>query len=249
MFIKSLVMLNQCTHDLRVILEENKICLSHGIDHAIKVCDHARNALKYIDRLLSDTEYDAVSLAALLHDADDPKLFPEHKNYENLRYVLRNSDKSFVDLVIKMVELVSASKNGDSIPNDVVGKEWMLIPRYADRLEAIGLIGIERCWTYNKGIGAPLFLTDTMRASDEKDLWENIASKKRYESYTGKSVSMIDHFYDKLLHLAVFPIKNKYFDEICAESQKPLVKFVLEFGHIGRIDNTFVENFIKQYKI
>ena len=37
--------------------------------------------------------------------------------------------------------LVSASKNGDNIPKAISNKLWMLIPRYSDRLEAIGIIG------------------------------------------------------------------------------------------------------------
>ena len=47
-----------------------------------------------------------------------------------------------------MVSLVSSSKNGDRIPEDAINNEWLLYPRYADRLEAIGIIGIERCYQY-----------------------------------------------------------------------------------------------------
>jgi uncharacterized protein len=230
---------------LKEILTKNNVCDSHGIGHALKVYSHAVNALtQYVT--LYDEERMAIVLAALLHDADDKKFFPTHNNYENLRLILDDIPDKTINLIIKMIDLVSASKNGDNIPDDIKGKEWMLIPRYADRLEAIGIIGIERCWKYTKTINNPLYLESTLRAIDENDLWTNIATEERYQKYNGKSASMIDHFYDKLLRLTIFPIRNKYFDTICAIRRKPLVDFVLEFGKLGSIDDKFIESFINK---
>jgi uncharacterized protein len=142
--------------------------------------------------------------------------------------------------------MVSSSKNGDAIPEDVVGKEWQLIPRYADRLEAIGLIGIERCYTYTMKKKLPLFLASTPKPKTEDELW-SIASIERYNAYDGNSASMIDHFYDKLLRLSVFPIRNRYFDEECSKRRKPLVDFILKFGRDEVLTDKSIKEFIMEY--
>lgn len=228
---------------LQLILEKNNVCESHGITHAIKVYEHANNALYYVNEITDDDKL-AVLFASLLHDADDKKFFPKHRNYENLRCVMDDINTNILNNVIRMVELVSASKNGDSIPDDIKDNQWMLIPRYADRLEAIGIIGISRCWQYTKTIKNPLYLETTERAIDENDLWTNIATEERYKKYNGNSVSMIDHFYDKLLRLTIFPLKNKYFDNMCVERRKSLIIFLLDYGKTGIMTDDIITDFI-----
>ena len=190
----------------------------------------------------------AVLLAALLHDADDGKFFPNNKNYENLRKILEQTGKpsSFIEKVVFMVSIVSASKNGDTIPEQVVGKDWLLIPRYADRIEAIGIIGVERCHTYSNKSRTPLFLETSPRPKSEEEIWA-FATKERYDSYKGNSASMIDHYYDKLLRLSTFPIRNKYFDAECAKRRQPLIDFLLYFGEKGSITDEEVKEFIRKY--
>lgn len=234
------------------ILEEKNVSPCHGIEHARIVMYHAFNALEdYPD--ISEEDKLAVLLAALLHDADDGKFFPTHHNYENLRRILRDNGKSpaFIEKVAYMVSIVSASKNGDNIPPEVVGKEWMLIPRYADRLEAIGMIGIERCLTYTINVSKmPLYIATTPRPTTEKEIWA-LATEERYAQYSkgAKSKSMIDHYYDKLIRLSVFPIKNKYFDAECEVRRRPLIDFLLWFGEKGEITQDDVEKFIKEHDV
>jgi len=235
------------TDILESILQENNISHCHGIEHAKTVMYHAWCALE--DYELSDEDQMAVLLAALLHDADDRKFFKEHKNYENLRNILQQTGKSseFIEKVVYMVSIVSSSKWGDTIPEEVIGKEWMLIPRYADRIEAIGIIGVERCYTYTKNVSKqPLYLKDTPKPKTEEEIWK-IATIERYKAYNGNSVSMIDHYYDKLLRLSTFPIRNKYFDEECKNRRKPLIDFLLYFGKKGTITYEEVEEFIRKH--
>ena len=56
---------------------------------------------------------------------------------------------------------------------------------------------------------------------------------------------MIDHYYDKLLHLNNFPITNSYFTEQCLIRLKPLIELLLLFGRTGTITNEQIEKFIK----
>jgi uncharacterized protein len=234
---------------LNKILTDNNVSECHGLNHAIQVMNNAQNASNAQDYKLSEDEKECILLAALLHDADDRKFFPNNRNYENLRSILHDKNEEVIYQVMCMIDLVSSSKNGDSIPDFVKNKEWLLIPRYADRLEAIGVIGIERCYLYGKVKNpvADLYLDITERGYTESELWE-IATIERYNSYTGNSVSMIDHYYDKLLRASIFPIQNPYFDKECEKRRKPIIKFLLFFANKRSITDEDTLEFIKSYK-
>lgn len=227
---------------LRIILETNNVCSSHGIDHAINVMKNAEKAIEQTELIIDNKSKECILLAALLHDADDKKFFPNNNNFENLRLVLKDYDQTCIPLIIQMVDLVASSKNGDRIPENV--PEWMVYPRYADRLEAIGNIGIERCYKYSITSNNPLYTNETPYADSEEDVWK-IATLERYNNYSGKSSSMIDHYYDKIVRTTKFPIRNKYFDEICNMRRKPIIDFVLMFSKNKKITNEDVGNFLK----
>jgi len=228
---------------LHIIFSTNNVSVCHGIEHAKQVLNNAIKAIEVSTYVLTSEQIESVLLAALLHDADDRKFFPMHVKNENLRLVLFDKTDEFINSVIYMVDLVSSSKNGDSIPLEIVGQEWKLIPRYADRLEAIGLIGIERCYIYSKKANMPLYLKDTPKPKTVEELW-SIATQERYHSYDGNSSSMMDHYYDKLLRLTFFPIKNTYFDEQCEIRRQPLIDFVLKYGNHETITNEEIEEFL-----
>jgi len=74
-----------------------------------------------------------------------------------------------------------------------------------------------------------LFTENTPRPKTEEEIWK-IASIERYSKYNGKSDSMIDHYYDKLLRSTYFPIRNEYFDNECNIRRKQLIHFILKFA-------------------
>jgi uncharacterized protein len=223
-------------NDLARILKN--VCSSHGLQHSQNVMNNAKQALK-VETKLTQSQRQAVLLAALLHDADDHKFFPNNRNYENARFVLRNKSSDFVDLVIEMISLVSCSQNGDSL----IPEEYKLIPRYADRLEALGLTGIKRSFVYSKTIGLPLILKETPRPHSMSEL-TNIANYERFANYNGKSKSMIDHYYDKLLHLGNVMIHNTWIIENIQKQMEIMRIFVLEFCHRNNHLDDFVLDFI-----
>src|SRR5579885_1293940 len=83
------------------ICEENKVCPSHGLQHAMRVVRHTENALLASGLLptLSEEEILALLLAALLHDADDRKLFPKNPvgAYLNMRRIMDAVKSELVD--------------------------------------------------------------------------------------------------------------------------------------------------------
>ena len=113
----------------------------HGLDHSIRVY---KNAM-----LLAETEPTAdrfiVALSALLHDADDYKLF-QTENNANARSFLKsaNVDRETTDRICEVINSVSFSKNKGKKPETIEGQ----IVQDADRLDAIGAIGIARTFAF-----------------------------------------------------------------------------------------------------
>jgi uncharacterized protein len=229
---------------LQELFNKTLVDRGHGTDHALKVLAHVDNALILTKIPENEEDRQAIRYAALLHDADDSKFFPESVNYQNARNILQRifpKKKKLETLVIKMIKLVSCSQNGNSLEGLEYENYWMLIPRLCDRLEAVGEIGILRTWTYNKHINRPLFLPTTLRATNEDELTK-IATPERFKTYlqNKKSESMIDHFYDKVLHISTIEAlsftDNPYIKTEARIRNKIVIDFVIEFGKTGIVD-------------
>jgi len=232
---------------LNFIFTKNNICESHGINHALAVLNNSVIALKYNKLNITNNEKKAIKLASLLHDADDRKFFPLNKNYENLRYILINENENLINLIIKMIDLVSSSKNNDIITDDIRGNEWMLIPRYSDRIEALGMTGIIRCHQYTITTNCKLFIETTPKPKNKKEIW-NYATIERYNNYKGLSNSMMDYYFDKLLRTSLFSFDNEYLMNQAKKRRKIMLKFILYFSNLNNMSNLDVENFIKLNK-
>ena len=205
----------------------------HNLDHAKTVLKHAKMAIKDSCIDLSANEILAIELAALLHDADDSKFFTTI-NYSNARNIMAKigiTDATIIDLVIEMISLVSCSKNLNNPPPD--GKMWKLIPRYADRLEAMGYIGIYRAYLYSVETGRPLWTDTTPR--------EIINDPNRFTEYfkNKKSDSFIDHFYDKILHLVkmIEGCPSRYIIKNAESRNLTQLEFLEKFNKTGIVNS------------
>ena len=240
----------------KTVEEKNQIDQSHGLEHALVVLCHVENAIiAYNDTNISKLHADEilkVKLAAFLHDIDDSKYFPENKHYENARFILLNFvPEQTVNDIIQMINWVSSSKNGDTIPEECRNKHWLLYPRYADRLEAIGIIGLRRTLDYNTHKKRPLYMPRDSLAKPNytiDNIYNEKATLERYQRYSGASESLIGHFYDKLLLLGKYPIRNKYFDDECSKRQKPLEDIALYFEQTGTITEEYIRQYIEKNK-
>ena len=217
------------------VLDEAGVPESHGLGHALKVLENLRQALssneeaesKQID--LPAERQLALQLGALLHDADDKKYFPECKNYENavsiMSQALKDLDKKLAKLIkketLEMISYVSASDNGNTVPERALTNPEFLWVRYADRLEAIGTIGAVRCYQYNSEKGADLCCETTPRCKSKEEVWSHV-TPDRLEKYmaTKTSDSMMDHYFDKLLQIALFDKKTVCNEWLCAEAER-----------------------------
>jgi hypothetical protein len=116
-----------------------------------------------------------------------------------------NISQETIDKVIQMIRLVSFSKNPEgSEPSNL--SELYLYPRYADRLEAVGLPGVVRAYEYNMTTKRPLTTASTPMPRNKEELELVIKGRDAlYIKKGGHSDSFIDHFYDKLLHIDCHP--------------------------------------------
>ncbi len=216
---------------------------SHGIVHARTVLGHCCRALAVEKQPISTKQRLAIMLAALLHDADDRKYFGDAASLslEHGRRIaaaatshLKESGE-IVEAAAECIGLVSASKNKNTTV--AAGEEWKLLPRFSDRLEAIGWPGVVRCYDYNRRLGAALFTAATARVATEEQL-AAVAPPSRFAAYNGDSASFMDHFYDKLIHVCEIDSANAYFVAQTLARRKELLDFVFEFGKTGKIDET-----------
>ncbi len=121
----------------------------HDTAHSLRVY---RNALRIAEGEPGcDTEI--VALAALLHDADDHKLFHTENN-ANARSFLtaRKVAPKKIERICEAINAVSFSQNRGKRPETFEGK----IVQDADRLDALGAIGIARTFAYGGEHGRSL---------------------------------------------------------------------------------------------
>ena len=165
----------------------------HGADHTMRVYHNAQKIME------TYPEADAfiVSLSALLHDADDHKLFNTENNL-NARLFMEKNDlpPDTIEQICMTINSVSFSKNRGRSPETLEGK----IVQDADRLDAIGAIGIARTFAYGGNAGRPLedsikhfydkllLLKNEMNTEAAKDI-----AQKRHEYMTG----FLEEYYEE----------------------------------------------------
>ena len=127
-----------------------------------------------------------IKMAALLHDIDDWKFSNNSKTTENFLKSL-NLDEESIHKIMNIITTMSY-KGGvvDSSQNNIEGK----IVQDADRLDAIGAIGIARAFTYG-GSKNRLMYDPDIKPMD----FQSLDEVKNLNNHT------INHFYEKLLKL------------------------------------------------
>ena len=131
----------------------------HDVEHTLRVF---RNAMR-----LADTEpgcdRTVVALGALLHDADDHKLFHTEGN-ANARAFLASHQVpgDMVERIADVINGVSFSQNQGRTPATLEGR----IVQDADRLDAMGAVGIARTFAFGGEHGRGM--EESLRHFDEK---------------------------------------------------------------------------------
>ena len=159
----------------------------HDWQHILRVYNNALD----IAKKEGNCDIFTVELAALLHDIADWKF-----NDGNLDKgsEIAGMFLSGLNVDVKTIEHVSdiiknVSFKGANVKNTITTKEGMIV-QDADRLDAIGAIGIGRAFAYGG------FMKREMYNPDVSHEIHNT-----FEEYKNKNGSTINHFYEKLLLL------------------------------------------------
>ena len=121
----------------------------HDLNHSLRVYSNAMT----IAETEPSCDIEVVALAALLHDTDDHKLFDTEGNSNAVSFLKSHGvDDAKTDFIVSIINSVSFSKNRGKTPDSIEAK----IVQDADRLDAMGAIGIARTFAYGGKHGRPL---------------------------------------------------------------------------------------------
>ena len=154
----------------------------HDLFHTLRV---TRTAQRIAAQLPCAREL--VTLGALLHDADDSKLFAT-KDYANARRILSQCGvaQERIEAVIDIIRTVSFKGTDSVTPAAIEGQ----IVQDADRLDAIGAIGVARAFAYGGAKGRKMY--------DPEEPPRLHMDEAAYRANQGTTVN---HFYEKLFLL------------------------------------------------
>jgi uncharacterized protein len=156
--------------------------------------EHIRRVWQVARALARDTPHAdplVTELGALLHDVADWKFHDgdEEAGPRASRAWLESqqAEERVIQAVEAIIREISFKGVGVATPMSTVEGELV---QDADRLDAIGAIGVARAFAYGGHKGRPLH--DASIAPVQHDL---------FESYKKNTAPTINHFYEKLLHL------------------------------------------------
>lgn len=146
---------------------------------------------KHIGTEEGDVNMEVVELGALLHDIADAKF---HDGDEEIGPKTAHTFLESQNVDTLTIEQVENIIRHISFKSNIEGQTWtspeLCVVQDADRLDAIGAIGIARAFTYGGFKNRPLF---------NPDITPNLSmSKDEYKTSVGTT---INHFYEKLLLL------------------------------------------------
>ncbi len=158
-------------------------CSGHDYYHTMRVYRLAMQIAKQ-----ENADLLIVQLAALLHDVDDAKLSWEtcETKKNAVDFMQSNGvDKEVIETVCEILDSVSFAGTDSVVPRLIEGK----CVQDADRLDAMGAIGIARAFAYGGSRGRKIYDPEITPLVN--------MSKEEYRQ--NQNSTSINHFYEKLL--------------------------------------------------
>ncbi|MCY1663029.1 HD domain-containing protein [Chryseobacterium sp. SL1] len=174
-----------------------------------------------LSKKIAETEscnQEVVELAALLHDIADPKF---HNGDETLALKVsreflesQNAEEELIEQVLFIIKNISFKNRGE-VPQNLPVE--LKIVQDADRIDAIGAIGIGRTFNFGGFKNNPMY---------DPNLEPKLNMSK--EEYKKSNGTTINHFYEKLLLLKDLMNTEKG-KEIAGERHDFMLKFLDQF--------------------
>ncbi|WP_107841960.1 HD domain-containing protein [Metasolibacillus meyeri] len=171
--------IEQCKELVQKIYEQ--MDASHDFQHIERVLMNAEAILQ------TEPTADAkiVKLAVYLHDVSDAK-YAQDKSAQNAilaQLALADAERQHIEDIIESVSF----NGGNALEAKTIEAK---IVRDADRLDAIGAVGIARTFAYGGAKGRKMY-----------DDAEEARLQMTADEYRAKSTASVTHFYEKLLLL------------------------------------------------
>jgi Predicted HD superfamily hydrolase len=183
----------------------------HDYYHSVRVYKLATSICKG-----ENADLEIVQLAALLHDVDDYKVFGGSVGASSHaeEFLKRNKiTDTKIKAICEIIATISFKGTDTQIPKSLEGK----IVQDADRLDAIGAIGIARTFAYGGSKNRSMHIPNEKPREDMNG-----------EEYSKSNGTTINHFYEKLLKLK--GLMNTKTAKCIAESRhKYMENFLNEF--------------------
>lgn len=210
----------------------------HDFMHSLRVY---KNALDISTIILKEQENNSnfklnifiIELSALLHDVDDYKTKNYNKDnpFQNLDFFLKENkinNEHDIKLIKEIISEVSYKAGETKIPESLEGK----IVQDADRLDAIGAIGIARAFAFGGSKNRKLYDQDNIYELSKRNFEPFDMSDISFEQYKNKKTDTVTHFYEKLLKLE--KMMNTEQGKTIAKKRTELMKNFLHelFGEI-----------------
>lgn len=188
----------------------------HDWFHAYRVW---KNALLIAET--TDADLLVIQLAALLHDIDDWKFHPRHDDLAGPNRAtqwLQSLDVNS-EIINQVADIIqNLSFKGEGSNNNICSIEGKIV-QDADRLDALGAIGIARVFSTGAKLGSVIH---DPRIPVRKNM-----TKEEYTEYSGKGTS-INHFHEKLLLLKDM-MNTESARRIAKERHNYMISFLAKF--------------------
>ena len=179
----------------------------HDIEHSLRVY---KNALEISSSIMKQQENNndlklnifTIGLSALLHDVDDYKIKNYNKDnpFQNLDIFLKENNinnEEDIKLIKEIISEVSFKAGETQTPKSLEGK----IVQDADRLDALGAIGIARAFAFGGSKNRKLYNINNIHELSQRNFETFDISKVSFEQYKKGNTDTVTHFYEKLLKL------------------------------------------------